>query len=81
MTVDVGFPVNPRDAARVEPEINAGETPSGGAIKDVHHASHMSLRGTCGAMETHIRQEGLKTWDIAWRSVSPMPVPRRKQTF
>ena len=66
MKVDVGFPVKPEDATRAEREINAGETPSGRALKTVHRGSYMSLRDTYGAMEAHIKQEGLKTWDIAW---------------
>lgn len=66
MQVDVGFPVSAADADRAEGEVRAGKTPQGRALKAVHHGPYASLQRTYEAMEAHVRENGLKTAEIAW---------------
>lgn len=66
MKIDIGFPVSQSDAARTSGELMAGNTPAGKAFKAVHHGSYDGLKETYEAMETHIRDAGLKATGIAW---------------
>jgi len=74
MQVDVGFPVDPADAARAEGEGRAGQIPEGKALKAVHHGSYARLQETYEAMEAHVKETGLRTREIAWEVYLNDPV-------
>ena len=48
MGFDVGFPVSKAALAKAAGEVKAGETPSGKALKAIHHGPYAKLRDTYG---------------------------------
>ncbi len=66
MMIDVGFPVAASDVARATGEVRAGQTPSGRALKAVHHGSYAKLRETYAAIEARMEAIGIPTPPHAW---------------
>jgi len=66
MTVDVGFPVAPRDTTKATGDVHAGQTPSGKALKTVHHGPYPKLSETYGKIEAHMKKIGLPVPSAAW---------------
>ena len=68
MTIDVGFPVAASDTAKAAGEIHAGQTPSGKALKAVHHGAYPKLGETYAALEAHMRKTGIpmpaRSWEV-----------------
>jgi effector-binding domain-containing protein len=65
-TVDVGFPVASRDATKATGEVHAGQTPSGEALKAVHHGPYPKLADTYGKIEAQLKKAGLPLPASAW---------------
>ena len=66
MTIDLGFPVASRDTTKAKGDVHAGQTPSGKALKAVHHGSYPRLAESWGALEAHMKKRGLPVPDTAW---------------
>ena len=66
MKIDVGFPVIPSDTIKASGEVHAGQTPSGKALKAVHHGPYPKLRETYAAIEAHMEKAGLPMPPLAW---------------
>lgn len=66
MTIDLGFPVASCDAAKAKGDVHAGQTPSGKALKAVHHGAYPKLNESWGALEAHMKKLGLPIPAIAW---------------
>ncbi len=63
---DVGVPVTPRDLDWAEGEIQAGETPSGRALKAIHKGAYSGLKSTYAAIMRHMEAESLKVIGVWW---------------
>ncbi len=66
MTVDVGVPVASRDTTKATGEVHAGQTPSGKALKAVHHGPYPKLGDTYGKLEAHLKKAGMAMPAAAW---------------
>lgn len=74
MTIDIGYPVTPADAARATGEVMAGETPAGKALLAVHPGAYSGLQHTYDGMQAHIRESGLNATGVAWEVYVTDPV-------
>ncbi len=66
MTIDLGFPVACCDTTKATGEVHAGQTPSGKALKAVHHGPYPKLGETYGKLEAHLKRIGLPVPATAW---------------
>ena len=66
ITIDVGFPVTPADAAKARGEVLSGKTPAGPAIKTVHRGSYDKLKDTYVQLEKAMQAEGYRGGDMSW---------------
>jgi effector-binding domain-containing protein len=66
MKIDVGFAVAPCDTTKATGDVHAGQTPSGKALKAVHHGPYPKLRDTYGALEAHMKTAGIAMPAFAW---------------
>lgn len=66
MKVDVGIPVAPGDAGRIEGEVAAGETPSGSALKAIHVGPYDTLTSTYDVLMAHMKEKGIPLSSVSW---------------
>ena len=74
MSIDIGFPVDPSNVSNASGEVHLGKTPSGHALKSVHHGAYDNLKDTYVAMEAYIAEAGLKAKGTAWEVYVTDPV-------
>ncbi len=63
---DVGLPVTARDLERAEGTIQAGETPSGRALKAVHKGAYTDLKSTYDAIMKYMAEQRLEPKGVCW---------------
>jgi len=66
VTIDVGFPVAESELAKAKGDIHAGKTPSGPAMKAIHHGPFESMKDTYAALERAIEDHGGHVGDVSW---------------
>ena len=66
MTFDVGFPVSEGDLGKASGEVKAGETPSGRALKAIHHGPYAKLQDSYAAFEKHMADAGMPEPNLTW---------------
>ena len=66
MTLEVGFPVAPADASKAAGEVQAGQTPSGFALKAIHRGSYDSLHDTYAAIQSEMLRAGVAQGNLMW---------------
>lgn len=66
ITIDVGFPVDEDALGKVTGEIRAGHTPSGPAMKVIHHGPFETIKDTYAILERAIEDKGGHVGDVSW---------------
>ncbi len=66
MTIDVGFPVAPCDTSKLTGTLHCGQTPSGKALKAVHHGPYARLHDSYDKLQAHMKKAGIPMPSSAW---------------
>ncbi len=66
ISVDVGFPVAASDTTKAAGAVHAGQTPSGKALKAVHHGAYATMPRCYECIAAHMEKFGLGVPSSSW---------------
>ena len=66
ISVDVGFPVTARATTKAAGAVHAGQTPSGKALKAIHHGAYATMPRCYDCIAAHMEKFGLGVPSMSW---------------